>query len=77
MSGAGYSGTPLGKKLGYRGGMRVFVDGMPDSIQRAVEESIDAKPDWRFILETGLEIKVPPYIEEGDKALHHSSTSAV
>jgi hypothetical protein len=55
VSGAGYSGTPLGKKLGYRGGMRVFVDGMPDSIQRAVEESIDAKPDWRFILETGLE----------------------
>ena len=54
MTEAGYSGTPLGKKLGYRGGMRVFVDGMPDSIQRAVEESIDAKPDWRFI-GTGLE----------------------
>lgn len=55
MIDAGYSGTPLGKKLGYRGGMRVFVDGMPDPIRHAVEKSIDAKPDWRLIPETGLE----------------------
>ena len=55
MTDAGYSGTPLGKKLGYCGGMRVFVDGMPDPIRHAVEKSIDAKPDWRLIPETGLE----------------------
>ena len=55
MSDAGYSGTPLGRKLGYREGMRVFVDGMPDPIRHAVEKSIDAKPDWQFIPEAGLE----------------------
>lgn len=55
MTDAGYSGTPLGKKLGYCEGMRVFVDGMPDPIRHAVEKSIDAKPDWQFIPEAGLE----------------------
>ena len=55
MTAAGYSGTPLGKKLGYRGGMRVFVDRMPDPIRHAVEKSIDAKPDWQFLPEPGLE----------------------
>ena len=54
MTDAGYSGTPLGKKLGYRGGMRVFVDGVPDPIRHAVESSIDAKPDWQFFPEPDL-----------------------
>lgn len=30
-SSAGYSGTPLAKKLGYRPGSHVFVSGAPDS----------------------------------------------
>lgn len=54
MIDAGYSGTPLGKKLGYRGGMPVFVDGMPDPIRHDIEQSIDAKPAWQFIAEPDL-----------------------
>jgi hypothetical protein len=27
---AGYSGTPLAKKLGYKAGLRVYLDGAPD-----------------------------------------------
>jgi hypothetical protein len=52
---AGYSGTPLGKKLGYRQGLCVFVDGMPDAIRHAIEKSIDEKPDWQFIPDDRLE----------------------
>ncbi len=37
MASSGYSGTPLGKKLGYRQDMRVFVDAMPDPIRHAIE----------------------------------------
>lgn len=54
MTDSGYSETPLGKKLGYRAGMRVFVDGMPDPIRHAIEKSIDAKPAWLFIAEPDL-----------------------
>lgn len=52
---AGYSGTPLGKKLGYREGMRVFVDGMPDPVRHEIEKSMDGKPDWKFMPEADLE----------------------
>ena len=55
MTDAGYSGTPLGKKLGFRQGMRVFVDGMPDPIRHDIEKSIDAKPLWQFLPEPDLE----------------------
>ena len=46
---AGYSGTPLGKKLGYREAMRVYVDAMPDPIRHAIEKSLGEKPDWHFV----------------------------
>jgi len=52
---AGYSGTPLGKKLGFRDAMRVYVDAMPDTIRHTIERSIDAKPDWLFVPESGLD----------------------
>ena len=52
---AGYSGTPLGKKLGYREGMRVFVGDMPDPIRHEIESSIAARPNWLFVAEDGLE----------------------
>ena len=52
---AGYSGTPLGKKLGYREAMRVFVDGMPDPVRHAIEKSIDEKPNWQFASEPDLD----------------------
>ena len=34
---AGYSGTPLAKKLGIKGGSRVLVSGAPDSYRAALE----------------------------------------
>ena len=33
---SGYSGTPLAKKLSLRDGMRVWWDGIPDSIRREI-----------------------------------------
>lgn len=33
---AGYSGTPLAKKLGYKSGQRVYLDGPPDSYHALV-----------------------------------------
>ena len=33
---AGYSGTPLAKKLSLKGGMRVWRDGMPDSVAEEI-----------------------------------------
>ena len=46
---AGYSGTPLAKKLGFKDGMRVFVRAMPDSVRAAIEEN--AAPE--FIVRSG------------------------
>ena len=34
---AGYSGTPLARKLSLKDGMRVWRDGMPDSVQKEIE----------------------------------------
>jgi hypothetical protein len=39
MSSAGYSGTPLGKKLGYRGA--VWAVGMPQSVREEIEQVAD------------------------------------
>ena len=36
MTASGYSGTPLIKKLGYKDGMRVWFDGMPDSVRAEI-----------------------------------------
>ncbi|MEP7317033.1 MAG: hypothetical protein ABI667_10085 [Sphingomicrobium sp.] len=55
MQSAGYSGTPLGKKLGYRQDMRVFIDGMPDPVRHDIERSIGQQPNWIRIPESGLE----------------------
>ena len=35
---AGYSGTPLAKKLNLRDGQRVWFDGMPDSVEEEIAE---------------------------------------
>lgn len=34
---AGYSGTPLAKKLGLKPGMRAWFDGMPDSVRAEID----------------------------------------
>jgi hypothetical protein len=36
-SAAGYSGTPLAKKLSLKDGMRVWFDGMPDGVRAEVD----------------------------------------
>jgi hypothetical protein len=41
---AGYSGTPLAKKLGYRDGESVFVIGMPASVKAEIARA--AKPKF-------------------------------
>ena len=38
MTTAGYSGTPLAKKLNLRDGMRVWFDAMPESIADEIDE---------------------------------------
>ncbi len=55
MQSAGYSGTPLGKKFGYRQDMQVFIDAMPDPIRHDIEKSIGQQPNWIRIPESGLE----------------------
>jgi len=42
MAAAGYSGTPLAKKLGLKPGMRAWFLGMPDSVRAEIER--DAPP---------------------------------
>ncbi len=37
MASAGYSGTPLGKKLSLKPGMRVWFDAMPASVRADIE----------------------------------------
>src|SRR5689334_23411945 len=41
---AGYSGTPLAKKLGYTGGTTVFAVGMPASVRAEISQT--AKPKF-------------------------------
>lgn len=43
---AGYSGTPLAKKLGFKPGMRAWTLGMPESVRTAIER--DAPPIERL-----------------------------
>jgi hypothetical protein len=47
--GAGYSGTPLVKKLGIRGGMTVHVIDAPAPYERIVD---DLPPDLNFVART-------------------------
>ena len=37
MASAGYSGTPLAKKLSLKDGQRVWWDGMPESVRAEIE----------------------------------------
>ena len=50
MASAGYSGTPLGKKLSLKPGLRVWFDAMPDSVRAEIEtpdliELTEAQPE--------------------------------
>ena len=37
----GYSGTPLARKLSLKAGMRVWWDGLPDSVSREIDSGLD------------------------------------
>jgi hypothetical protein len=41
---AGYSGTPLAKKLGFKAGAPLWAKGMPDSVRAMIEA--DARPSY-------------------------------
>ena len=44
MAAAGYSGTPLAKKLSLKPGMRVWWDGMPDAVEDEImREGLELK----------------------------------
>lgn len=38
---AGYSGTPLAKKLGFKDGMAVWQSGLPDDVRAAIDAQAD------------------------------------
>ena len=52
---SGYSGTPLGKKLGYRAGMRVLIDQMPDDVRHEIQRDLGDSPDWLRMPEPELD----------------------
>jgi hypothetical protein len=43
---AGYSGTPLWKKLGYKTGLRAYLDGAPDDYVQLLELPRDVQVIW-------------------------------
>src|SRR5438270_13097678 len=43
---AGYSGTPLWKKLGYKVGLRAYLDGAPDDYVQLLELPHDVQVLW-------------------------------
>ena len=45
MAPAGYSGTPLAKKLGLKPGMRAWTERMPDSVADEIRASL---PDFEY-----------------------------
>lgn len=60
---AGYSGTPLGKKLSLKPGMRVWFDAMPDTVLAEID-----MPDLVYLsaLEPGLDAAHIFVIERAD-----------
>jgi hypothetical protein len=61
---AGYSGTPLWKKLGYKSGTEVFLDGAPDGYARMLD------------LPRGLEVAWLPGARKGMGFVHVFSVSS-
>ena len=43
MTTAGYSGTPLGKKLGYKAGAALWAKAMPDSVRVEIEQAVQPR----------------------------------
>jgi len=62
---AGYSGTPLAKKLGYVDGLRVYMVDMPESVRAEIE--MQASPD--FINRPGKQLPAAHVFATEAKAL--------
>ncbi len=60
MASAGYSGTPLAKKLGLKDGQAVAFIGLPDSLSwlhdAAAFRRIELAPDWRALPEGARDV---------------------
>src|SRR5437763_16715577 len=52
---AGYSGTPLWKKLGYKTGMSAYVDGAPNSYISLLALPADVTVTWLRSAKSGME----------------------
>ncbi len=52
---AGYSGTPLWKKLGYKTGVQSFADGAPAGYRSLLTLPSDVKVTWRSRPSRGME----------------------
>jgi len=63
---AGYSGTPLAKKLGYKPGFRVYVDGAPG----AYRDLLDPLPDdVAFVAKPANDLDLIHIFTDSKKAL--------
>lgn len=49
---AGYSGTPLAKKLGYKPGMNIWSDAMPDPVRHEI--GMDDEVTWLHLPQAGM-----------------------
>jgi hypothetical protein len=49
---SGYSGTPLARKLGLKDGMRVWWDGVPDSVAGEIYEGLEQQGSSIELLDT-------------------------
>jgi hypothetical protein len=52
---AGYSGTPLWKKLGYKTGMSAYVDGGPENYRSLLELPSDVAVTWARSAKSDIE----------------------
>lgn len=52
---AGYSSTPLWKKLGYKSGMSAYVDGAPSAYLSLLELPIDVAVSWLDHVKSDIE----------------------
>ncbi|MGE0553467.1 MAG: DUF3052 family protein [Gemmatimonadales bacterium] len=53
MTPAGYSGTPLARKLGFKAGMKVWTSGMPGTVRAEIHSS-EPKLTWAARAAPGL-----------------------
>jgi hypothetical protein len=60
MAQAGYSGTPLARKLGLKDGQAVAFVGLPDSLHDLTEAALfrrlETTPDWRALPEGARDV---------------------